>query len=144
MISTSNLLLLDTHVWAHLATGQQGKFSTHALKVLERGFSANSVRVSAISVWEVAMLSKKGKIRLSPDPSSWLRRALDLPGLQLIDLPAEAALEAALLPDNISADPADRFLVALARFNGMTLVTKDLNLLEYGAAGYLKVLDASA
>ena len=45
----------------------------------------------------------------------WVRQALDTPGLTLVPLTPEIAVDSTRLPGNLHGDPADRILVATAR-----------------------------
>lgn len=133
-------LLLDTHAWLWYAEGVAGRFDPAALAAIEAARRQRELRISAISVWEVGMLCAKGKISLSAPIRGWLHRALTAPGIRLLQLDAETALESTLLPSNPHGDPADRFLIAAARVHDLVLATADTKIVAYGASGHLKVL----
>jgi PIN domain nuclease of toxin-antitoxin system len=95
-----------------------------------------------MSIWEVAMLESKGRIRLSLDCLSWMDRALTAPGIHLQEITSAIAIESTRLPGEIHGDPVDRILVATARIMGATFVTRDEPILKYAAQGHLKVIDA--
>jgi PIN domain nuclease of toxin-antitoxin system len=44
------------------------------------------------------------------------------------------------LPSQLHDDPVDRILVATARIEGLTLVTRDRALLDYATQGHLRAL----
>lgn len=69
-------------------------------------------------------------------------RAPDLPGLTLAPMTPDIAVEACYLPGDFHGDPADRLIVATARVEGATLVTRDAGIVAYGRAGHLSVLAA--
>lgn len=71
--------------------------------------------VSVISVWEIALSASKGRIGLGLPVQDRIRRALDHPGLTLVGLDPQIAIESCNLPGTFHVDPADRFLVATAR-----------------------------
>ena len=96
--------------------------------------------VSPMTAWEVAMLVAKGKIALSISPSIWFERFCEQPGVVLAELPPSVLVAAASLPGAPPADPVDRILAATAREFGYLLVTRDKQLLEYGAAGHIGVM----
>ena len=54
---------------------------------------------------------------------------------------AETAAESTLLPGQPHADPADRFLIAAARTQGLILATRDESIIDYGNAGHVRVLE---
>jgi len=55
----------------------------------------------------------------------------------ILPLDAKIAAESALLP----GDPADRFLIAAARVKGIILATHDKNIIDYGSADQVRVLE---
>ena len=136
---TSDLLLLDTHIWIWATNGEKERLSQECLAALSQA-SHRSLGVSAISVWEVGMLEAKGRIRLSQTCLDWARQALAAPRLRLVQLTPEMAIESSRLPGDIHGDPADRILAATARLLGATLVTQDQKLLEYGEQSFISVM----
>jgi len=100
------------------------------------------LRLSVISVWEVALLESKQRLHLHMDCLEWVRRALETPGLSLVPLTPEITVESTRLPGNIHADPADRILVATARNLGARLMTRDQALLDYGRKRHARVVAA--
>ena len=139
MSNPERVLLLDTHVWLWLMS-REGNMKPSAIRVVEEAAHFGLVGVSAISVWEVAMLEAKGRIRLSKDCLSWVNEALRAPGLGLIPLTPEIAVDSSRLPGVFHGDPADRILVATARRQGAILLTRDEKILSYGKAKHLSVM----
>lgn len=137
-------LLLDTHVWIWLMDGAERELGRRALDAVAAASARGRVLVSAISVWEVAMLEAKGRLRFSLEVGEWVRRALAAPGLRLADLSPEIAVESSRLPGEVHGDPADRILMATARRLGAALVTRDARILEYARGGHLATVDAGA
>ena len=133
-------LLLDTHVWLWYAQGAAEKLSAKSIRALDLVRRSAGLWVSAPSVWEVGMLEKRGRIQLSVPLRSWVERALAAPGIHFLALDAATAVESVLLPGELNADPADRFLVAAARVANLTLATRDARILEYGHRGLVKTL----
>ncbi|MBI5576755.1 MAG: type II toxin-antitoxin system VapC family toxin [Deltaproteobacteria bacterium] len=139
MPKTERVLLLDTHVWLWLMSGE-GDMKPSGVRVMEEAASQGLVRISAISVWEVAMLEAKGRIRLSKDCMAWVNEALGAPGIALVPLAPEIAVESSRLPGTFHGDPADRIIVATARREGAILLTRDKRILAYGKAKHLSVM----
>ena len=135
-------LLLDTHAWIWLAEGIPDKLSRSCLDRIRVAGREQRLLVSAISVWEVAMLDFKGRISLSESCLHWVYRGLGEYGIELAELAPEIAIDSARLPDNFHADPADRVLVATARHRNATLVTADRLILEYSRSGHVRAVDA--
>jgi PIN domain nuclease of toxin-antitoxin system len=113
--------LLDTHVWVWSAAGDA------RAKAL-RDFRGTAF-LSAISVWEVAMLAAKGRVRLQPDAATWVRENLR-PPIDLEPVHPEISLLSAGLKD-FHGDPADRIIVATALVSGLPLFTADERIIDW-------------
>jgi PIN domain nuclease of toxin-antitoxin system len=70
----------------------------------------------------------------------WINQALGAPGLSLVPLLPEIAIESSRLPGSFHGDPADRILVATARKLGAHLVTDDSKIKDYAQEGNLRVI----
>jgi PIN domain nuclease of toxin-antitoxin system len=126
-------LLLDTHIWIWIALepARLSKKVTSALMDPE-----NELYLSPISVWELVMLTQKGRVELDEDVVSWTTRTVQQWQLQEAPLTVEVALETSRL--NLAhSDPSDRLIAASAKLFDMTLVTADEKLI---AAQNVKVL----
>jgi len=124
-------LLLDTHVWIWSQIAP-GKLSRRVRRALED--EANEVWLSPVSIWELVLLVEKRRMALDGDVVEWATKAAA--PLKEAPLTAEIVLETTRfsLPH---PDPADRFLVATARYLGLTLVTSDARLLALKAVSTL-------
>lgn len=138
------LTVLDTHVWIWVVEGDRKSLAPSAIETIEKAAEAGAVRVSAISVWEVAMLEAKGRISLSRPVDDWIHAALHAPGVRRLPLSPEIAIESTRLPGAPQADPADRILMASARILGGQLATCDREILSYSQGGRLNVLDGTS
>lgn len=136
-----SLVLLDTHAWVWLLNGDP-KIGQKAQAAIERSLSEEAVLLSAISPWEVAMLVSKGRLTLDRDVGEWVQAAISLPGIRLEAISPDIAVASTRLPGNMHSDPADRLITATARHLGASLLTDDGLLLNYGAAGHVKVIRA--
>ena len=103
------------------------------------GFQSR-LAVSPITAWEIAMLSAKAKLSLDASPELWFDRFCALPGIVLADMPPSVLVASTSLPGVPPRDPADRILIATARAYDLTLVTRDREILEYGAEGHIRAL----
>ncbi len=123
-------LLLDTHawIWWHM---NPDKLSDVAYNMIRETNDYEELLVSAISPWEFCKLIKKGRLSISCNPEVWLERALKMPKLRLIPLTPAIAYQSTLLPPPFHDDPADQIIVATAREENATIVTKDRRLLDY-------------
>lgn len=91
----------------------------------------NSVHLSPVSVWEALLLARKGRVLLRPDPAAWVRTALQVSHAVMAPLTHEIAMQSENLPGFESQDPSDRFLVATALVDELTIVTMDAAMLAY-------------
>jgi PIN domain nuclease of toxin-antitoxin system len=138
-MSRPERLLLDTHVWLWLALGTAKRFTPAALRTLEETGRVSGLMVSIVSVWELAMLTARGRVVLPLPLSDWVARALSRPEIRLVGLAQPSvAIDSVNLPGEIHADAADRLLIATSRHRQAT--TRDTEVLAYGQAGHLKVL----
>ena len=102
-------------------------------QLLTRTARTGTVRISPVSIFEVAALQTLGRLRLAQPVEAWIRQALERMDLKIAPVAPEASLDAGLIPREALADPLDRLLVATARYLGSTLVTADDRILEYAA-----------
>lgn len=117
-------LLLDTHVLLWWLDDSPRLSPVHREAV---GDPANTVFVSAASIWEIAVKSRKGSIELPEDFLEICRQE----SFHFLPITSEHAWDTRLLPA-IHSDPFDRLLVAQAKAEGLILVTVDKVLAGYG------------
>jgi PIN domain nuclease of toxin-antitoxin system len=142
MIDGAGPILLDTHCWVWSQFGHDHEFSALGLSTFKQAAADGMLLLSVISVWEVAILESKHRLHLNMECLDWVRQALETPGLSLVPLTPEIAVESTRLPGNIHADPADRILVATARNLGARLMTRDQALLDYGRKRHARIVSA--
>jgi PIN domain nuclease of toxin-antitoxin system len=116
-------LLLDTHVFLW-AVADSRKLGAAARRLIEE---ADEVRVSAASIWEIAIKSRLGK--LVGDAES-LAAAIEDSGFAELPVTGRHAAAVARLPSH-HADPFDRLLVAQALAEPLILLTADKTLARY-------------
>ena len=135
-------LLLDTHCWLWAQLGLTDNLSNTALSAIRSAEVAGNLRISVISIWELGMLEKRGRVVLPSSIRPWVEEALSKPGISLAPLTPEIALESVHLPGDLHGDPADRMIVATARLLRATLLTKDRRLVDYSRSRHVRVLPA--
>jgi PIN domain nuclease of toxin-antitoxin system len=138
----SDRLLLDTHCWIWAQLGVTQRMSRAAVSAIRDAESEGGLLVSVISIWELAMLEKRGRIGLPRNIRAWVEEALHQPGVSVAELTPEIAIESVHLPGDLHGDPADRILVATARVLGATLLTKDERLISYSRRRHVRALEA--
>jgi PIN domain nuclease of toxin-antitoxin system len=123
--------LMDTHVWIWAAAGESRASALSAF--------AGVAYVSAISVWEVGMLARKGRVHLRPTVEEWVEHNLQSP-VELEPITPTVALLSSTL-ENFHGDPADRMIVATAIVCGVPLFTADQGITAWAkTTGQLQVL----
>jgi PIN domain nuclease of toxin-antitoxin system len=121
--------ILDTHIWVWWVHGSAQLPADYQAYI--RAHEAQGLGVSAISCWEVAKLVELGRLVLPSPVGQWLRQALSYPGIQLLPLSPEIAVESTQLPGTFHRDPAHQIIVATARIYNCPLVTMDQNIRSY-------------
>jgi PIN domain nuclease of toxin-antitoxin system len=132
---------LDTHIWLWLVLGT-GKLSEPARTAIVSAVSLGELRISVITVWEVAMLASRNRLSLGKPTVRWVEDAIAASAVTIEPLSPGIAVDSCELPDAFHADPADRMIVATARITGARLMTQDRKILEYAALGHLDILPA--
>jgi PIN domain nuclease of toxin-antitoxin system len=117
-------LLLDTHtlIWA-----AREELHDDAHKAIEE--VADSVFVSAATIWEIEIKRALGRLQAPED----IIERVEESGYERLPITFEHAREAGRLP-LLHGDPFDRILVAQARTEGMTLASADAALQRYDVA----------
>lgn len=124
------MIVLDTHVWIWWVSGS-ADLPRRLARLIERRIETEPVWVSSISVWEVALLVKRGRLQLTMATADWIERSEALPSLRFAPVDNRIALRSMLLPEPLHGDPADRIIIATALQLGATLITRDDKLRAY-------------
>lgn len=121
-------LLLDTHslIWAVDQPSLLGPQAKTALEDL-----ANSLLLSAATLWEIAIKVGVNKLTLSLPYRQWMTRALNDLGVTILPVTVEYADVQATLPFH-HRDPFDRLLIAQALVENIPLVSNDALFEQYG------------
>ncbi len=116
-------LLLDTHVLLWWFDDDRRLKRAHDLIA----DPANAVSVSIVSLWEIAIKSRLGKLKA--DVATTERQRLH-DGFDLLDVRVGHIAALAALPDH-HRDPFDHLLIAQAQVEGLIFVTADRNAARY-------------
>jgi PIN domain nuclease of toxin-antitoxin system len=123
------MIVLDTHIWVWWVHSSERLTEAQA-----KAMAANEddvIGVSAISCWEIAKLVEYDRIELPCSLKEWFEQALSYPGIRLLELTPEIAIESTQLPGEFHRDPADQIIVATARIYGCPVMTSDDKILKY-------------
>jgi PIN domain nuclease of toxin-antitoxin system len=127
------MIVLDTHAWLWW-TNESPQLSDVAQIAIAQ---TDSIGVSVMSCWELAMLVSKSRIGLSMDVEVWINLALQRPQVRLIPLTPQIAVLSTRLPGEFHGDPADRLIVATSLTAQAPLISKDRKIQDWG---YLQVI----
>lgn len=125
------MIALDTHalVWW---VAQPNRIPAKARRMIQDAIKGSeSIAVSSISVWEIAMLVERGRLVLTMNPDSWIAGVQSVPYLAFHPVDNTIALRSVRLEAFPHRDPADRMITATALGLGATLVTGDARLRGY-------------
>ena len=118
--------LLDTHalIWLIEAPSKVSPEIREALK-----FPGNSVYLSSVSLWEIAIKTALGKLDLKM-PFEKLLSDLNSTNIVILQIEAEYLRKLFSLPA-IHKDPFDRLIIATALAEYLTVITADENIQKY-------------
>ena len=119
-----NNYLLDTHVllWVF---DDNPTISSNAREAMNQ---ADIIYASHTSVWEIVIKKALGKLEVTDD----LEQAIIKTGVRQLPITLAHILAVEDLPVEKHKDPFDRLLVAQAKVEGLTLITRDVHLGNYG------------
>ena len=120
--------LLDTHVVVRWLIDAR-RLSREQSQVLEGAVRrAEPVALSAISLLEIAILNREGKLRLKVTLDEFLGDIQASEVFEILPLSYQIASDVAALGS--LRDPADRAIVATARIHRLHLMTSDQRIIE--------------
>ena len=122
------MIVLDTHIWIRYIDNPES-LPMAALNAIRSG--REPVGISSISVWEVFMLERRGRLELRIPAGQWVAKCERLSLFHFVPVDNTIAQLAVELPEPIHGDPADRIIIATALSLGATLLTKDRKILSY-------------
>jgi PIN domain nuclease of toxin-antitoxin system len=132
-------LLLDT--CAAIWIAENAPLADEAVQAIDQaGDEGNPVLMSPISAWEIGLLVTRGRLSLPVNAQAWFDRLIETPNVKLADLPTAVLIASSFLPGAPPRDPADRIMIATAREQNLTIVTRDRHMLNYAATGHVHAL----
>lgn len=133
------MLLLDTNALLWLSGGS-ARLGGKARSAIRNAIESEAASFSAISIWEAALLIRKGRYAPVMPVERWRADLLEA-GIKEAPLDGAVAM-AAIALDGLGDDPADRFVAATALDLSARLVTADQKLLDWAASKGLRPIDA--
>ena len=121
------MIVVDTHIiiWDALEPERLSRKSKQAISRVNR---EHGILFCEISLWEIAMLMKKGRIQVETGYLEFIRLVLESNNYTLRGVTPEIAELSTQLDSDVSLDPADRIIAATAILEKARLVTSDRNL----------------
>lgn len=122
-----SVIMLDTHAliwWADAGS----KLSKKARQATTAESRRRELVASAISVFEIVTLERRGRLAFKTPAHEWLANLRRLPELRIHPITDEIAERAGGLGAVFPGDPADRLIAATALVLGVPLVTQDTKL----------------
>lgn len=119
------IYLLDTHVVVWWWTDDPALPEPFGQALDSAVRAGDTVAVSAISLWEIAMLASRERLHLSAAVDAFLDDIERHPTVSILPLSARVAVESTRFGDGYPRDPADRIIGASARCHGLRLMTAD-------------------
>jgi PIN domain nuclease of toxin-antitoxin system len=123
------MILLDTHIWIWWVDENPQLSQRHTQLIQDN--EQEGLGISAISCWEVAKLIERGRLQLACSIEEWMEQAVAYPGLHVLPLTPQIAIESTKLLEPFHRDPADQIIVATARIHDLSLLTMDRLILDY-------------
>ena len=121
------MIILDTCTLIWLAVDQK-KLSLKARKMIEQ--NPDSLFVSAITAFEIAIRCRNGKLTLPLPPLEWFAQVVEFHGIKELFITSSIAIESAQLP-KMHNDLSDRIIIATAQANNMKILTCDEMIAQY-------------
>lgn len=120
----TSLILLDTHALIYSVV-EPRRLSRAAALAIRRAQVRDGLGISAISLWELAILFARGQLRAYGTVEDSVRLMVESARVSVKPITPEIASLAVQFPDEFPRDPADRLIGATARAEGIALVTRD-------------------
>ena len=124
------MIILDTQAWLWWLH-DPNRLSRRAVAAIQKAERGKGIRVSSISVWEIAVKTEAGKLELPLEINEWFEKARSYPNLVVEPLSPLDAIASTQLPGRFHKDPADRMMIAMARRHGVPLATSDSRIRAY-------------
>jgi PIN domain nuclease of toxin-antitoxin system len=128
--------LLDTHILLYWLA-RDSRLTQDQIRAIDSATAEEPLWVSDITMWEIATLATRGRIKLHLPLRDWLEAAVAPPLVRRVSISPAVASEVASLPSTFHRDPADRIIVASARNVGATLLTQDRRIIDAGVVATL-------
>jgi len=126
-----------SHIMPHLKACRNADQSKLTGTVMQAISSyADSLFVSAITAFEIAIKHRQQKLTLPLPPLQWYTEVVTFHGIHELPVTGSIAMMSVQLP-SLHNDPCDRIIIATAETNGLSIVTCDKLIAQYPQAKIL-------
>jgi PIN domain nuclease of toxin-antitoxin system len=117
------MILADTHIVLWLALRPELLSPVASSALAESRENLGGVAIASVTLWEIAMATKSGKLQLETPLGDFLRSVEE--AYSVLPLTGQVAERGMKFSKAYPRDPADRMIGATALVHGLQLVTKD-------------------
>jgi len=119
-----SVYVTDSHPLIWFAGGAHSKLSKKALRIFEAALRSEAlIYIPAVSLWEIGILAKIGRIKLREPYDIWSQRIIAARGFNLAPLDTAVMIES--LKFGFTEDVFDAAITATASVLDLPLITKD-------------------
>ena len=122
--------LLDTHTLLWFLTGDK-QLSVRTRQLIEN--PGNEIFLSIVSLWEIAIKVKLGKLDLDKPFEQVFPERLHFNHIEILDIAVDSLIKLTTLPFN-HRDPFDRLIIAQGLVEGLPIIGVDQDFDAYGIA----------
>ena len=122
------MIILDTCaiIWDALDRRQ---LTDKVINAIDKADKFNALIISDISIWEIAMLVKKERLKIDTTASNFVNLYLQMRNISVVQISPEIAELSVNFGSEINKDPADRIITATSIIQHAQLITADQNLI---------------
>ncbi|PJZ69683.1 PIN domain nuclease [Leptospira perolatii] len=124
--------LLDTHALLWMI-GDSKQLSKEVIEIIEN--QDNQIFVSSISLWEISLKFRLGKLNLSGIKPEDILNYIEKLNINTIELSPEDASSYHKLKESFHKDPFDRMIIWQCISKKYTLISKDSVMKKYKSSG---------
>lgn len=123
------MILLDTCavIWDALDRQQ---LTDKALSAINKADEFKALIISDITIWEIAMLVHKNRIKIDTTASNFVNLYLQIRNISVVQISPEIAELSVNFGSATNNDPADRIISATSIIQNAQLITADQNLIS--------------
>lgn len=131
------LIVLDTHILLWFLI-EPSRLSKEEIDIIETSIINNQAIIADLTLWEIAMLYAKQRIRVH-EPIDIFLSNICKTGIQTCQITPKIAADSVTLPDDFHGDPVDKIIVATTRVYSASLFTYDKKIIKWAQTGHVRL-----